>query len=64
MPAPVGDFATYGTRGFIFDFSYNQTYNNLALAALKNEQWFDYNTRGILIVWTVGAAYTNAYYEF
>ena len=59
-----GDLAIYNSWGFLIDFSYNKSQNQKAINALKQEQWLDHNTRAIVIAWTVGSAWTNAYYNF
>lgn len=62
IPQIAGEFARYGTYGFIYDFSYNKTNNKRALKAFENESWLDHNTRAIVITFTLKSSYSNAFY--
>jgi hypothetical protein len=53
IPSPFGNFGEYSRHGFIADFNFNKTQNQIILAALKNESWLDEQTRAIAVQWNV-----------
>jgi hypothetical protein len=60
----AGEYGTYGSKGFIFDFGYDRVANRRAIKALNTEKWLDANTRAIVLTWTVATQQSNPVFTF